>query len=137
MNQPKASAKLALLQDAALDALLQMSDGELIREAVEDGEDPKALAASLRESVAQKLTAMRRQRLLDAQRKLRSAGVKPAVVSRPPMERIKELVLSAFQADPTLRLAYRDGKKLSETDWQSLYDDLVAVGSIKPGDSDH
>lgn len=137
MNQPKASAKLALLQDAALDDLLQMSDEELIREAVEDGEDPKALAASLRESVAQKLTAIRRQRLQDAQRKLHSATAKPAVVSRPPLERIKEIVMSAFQADPTLRLAYRDGKTQSETDWQSLYDDLVAVGSIKPGDSDN
>jgi len=136
MNQPKASAKLASLQDAALDDLLRMSDDELIREAIDDGEDPQALAAIFRESVAQELAAARRQRLQGAQRQLHSARAKP-VVSRPSMERIKEIVTSAFQANPNLGLAFRGGKKQSDGDWESLYDDLVSLGAIKPVDSDH
>ena len=48
------------------------------------------------------------------------------------MERLKQLIQEAFASDRGLGVAFRDGKRQSEADWESLYDDLVALGKIKP-----
>ena len=50
------------------------------------------------------------------------------------MEQIKQIVENLFQTDPSLGLAFRSGKKQTDADWQSLYDDLVIMGAIKPED---
>lgn len=45
---------------------------------------------------------------------------------------MKALVQQAFQADSALGLAFRDGKRQSDGDWETLYDDLVSLGKIAP-----
>jgi hypothetical protein len=49
---------------------------------------------------------------------------------------MKELIDGAFQADASLAAAFRDGKRQSDADLQSLYDDLVELGKIEPEGDD-
>ncbi|MDP3223804.1 MAG: hypothetical protein Q8M96_11785, partial [Rubrivivax sp.] len=55
---------------------------------------------------------------------------------RPPLERIKEAIREVFAREPDLRVAFRDGKQQSQSDWESLYDDLVGLGALKPDERD-
>jgi hypothetical protein len=43
---------------------------------------------------------------------------------------LKKRVQEAFVRNPSLGLAFRQGKQQSVADWESLYDDLVALGEI-------
>jgi hypothetical protein len=49
-----------------------------------------------------------------------------------PIAQLKELVQRTFQSDPLLGMAFRGGKSQTDEDWVSLYEDLVALGAIKP-----
>ena len=49
---------------------------------------------------------------------------------------MKELIQGAFEQDKNLGLAFREGKKQTEADWATLYDDLVAIGAIQPKQDD-
>lgn len=48
MTKPKVRAELAALRIAALEDILNTPDAELRREAIEDGEDPAAIAADVK-----------------------------------------------------------------------------------------
>ena len=48
--------------------------------------------------------------------------------------RIKAVVSDLMQRDPRVGFAFRDGKKQTEADWQTIYDDLLAMGLIEPED---
>jgi hypothetical protein len=126
MNIPKITAELAVLRDAALEDLAATSDAELHREALDDGEDIAAIAHHLKSSMCEAASAVLRQRMVQAQERMRTASAdRPLRVVRPTLEHIKQLVQEAFQRDRSLGLAFRDGKRQSDSDWQTLYDDLV------------
>jgi hypothetical protein len=63
---------------------------------------------------------------------MQSAATKKGRLIRPGIDRVKALVQQAFQTDSALGLAFRDGKRQSDGDWETLYDDLVSLGKIAP-----
>lgn len=133
MTTPNHRAELAALRVVALEDILNTSDAELRREAVEDGEDVSAIAANLRSTMRDAAAAALRQRLSEAKTRMNVRPVqKPGQPARPRLERLKQLIQEAFAGDRSLGLAFRDGKRQSDADWESLYDDLVALGKINP-----
>lgn len=133
MTVPNHRAELAALRVVALEDILNTSDAELRKEAVEDGEDVAAISADLKSAMRGAAAAALRQRMSQAKARM-TAGPVPQLgrPARPPMERLKQLIQEAFASDRSLGLAFRDGKRQSDADWESLYDDLVALGKIKP-----
>lgn len=135
MNQSKARKEIAALRDAALEDLAKTTDSELRQEALEGGENLGAIAVHMR-SVMRDATAMvHRQRLVQAREQMEAqARAHVAPVIRPTLDQIKLIIQAAFARNPALGLAYRDGNNQPDDDWLSLYDDLVALGEINPGD---
>lgn len=125
------------LRDAALEDLLCMSDEELRLDAGASGFDLDTLAkeakAIMREAAAEAL-----------RERMKKARAAPPVFSnkvsnpafRPSIEAIKEMIQSLFARNPSVGLAFRDGKRQSESDWQSLYDDLINLGVLKRSDDE-
>lgn len=133
MTTPNHRAELAALRVIALEDILNTSDAELRQEAVEDGEDVARTAADLKSAMRDAAAAALRQRLSQAKARMTARPVqKQGQPTRPPLERLKQLIQEAFTSDRSLGLAFRDGKRQSDADWESLYDDLVALGKIKP-----
>ena len=133
MTTPNHRAELAALRVIALEDILNTPDAEFRKEAVEDGEDVAAIAADLKSAMRDAAAAALRQRLSQAKARMTVRSTqKPDQPARPPLERLKQLIQEAFSSDRSLGLAFRDGKRQSEADWESLYDDLVALGKIKP-----
>lgn len=138
MNSSKTRTELAALRNAALDDLMVTTDEQLRQEAIDEGKDLDAVAALVGAAMQEAASATLRHRLaLAKERMQKKPGTRGTTVARPPMERIKQIVRDIFQADRGLGLAFREGKKQTDDDWLSLYDDLVAMGAIKPGDDDH
>jgi hypothetical protein len=133
MTEPNHRAELAALRVVALEDILSTSDAELRKEAVDDGEDVSAIATDLKVAMREAAAAALRQRLSQAKARMtaRTAADLGRPV-RPPMERLKQLIQEAFASDRSLGLAFREGKRQSDADWESLYDDLVALGKIQP-----
>jgi len=131
MTRAKVRAELAALRVAALEDILNTPDAELRREAMEDGEDPAAIAAGVKSAMRDAAAAALRKRMAEAKERMGTAtssrlplGIRPAI------EELKKKVQEAFVRNPSLGLAFRQGKQQSVADWQSLYDDLVALGEI-------
>jgi len=133
MTTPNHRAELAALRVIVLEDILNTSDAELRKEAVEDGEDVAAIAADLKSAMRDAAAGALRQRLSQAKARMTvQPAQKPGQPARPPLERLKRLIQEAFASDRSLGLAFRDGKRQSDADWESLYDDLVALGKIDP-----
>ena len=132
MNESKTSKEIAALRAAALEDLLVTSDTELLLEALESGEDIKAVTDQMKSAMRETASAALRQRIARAKERMRTTPM--ARPARPALGRIKQIVQEVFQQDRSLGLAFRDGKRQSDADWQSLYDDLVTLGAIKPDD---
>jgi hypothetical protein len=115
---------------------LEETSGEEIRaEFVEDGLDPDRVAREMAEAIDAVVSEFQRSRVA-ATKAVKKATKAPVAASRPALERIKELVQSAFQREPNLATAFRNGSKQSENDWNSTYDDLVLLGKIDPNQHD-
>lgn len=138
MKETKAAAELASLRAAALEDLMTASDAQLRQEAADDGDDLDAVAMQVKTTMREAAAITLRQRLVQAKQRTRPvAGAQVGPWARPPVEAIKQLIQGLFQTDRSLGLAFRDGKKQTDADWQTLYDDLVAIGAIKPEDHGH
>lgn len=114
---------------AAQDAL-QISPEEMAREDAESGIDAQAEAARWR--LAMRSTAARMARESQPQGSPSYAPLSARLHKRPDIDALKSLVRGVFASRPQLGLAYRDGSRQSDEDWQSLYDDLVDMGAIVP-----
>ena len=133
MKLPKSHHEIVALRQLALEDLMAQSDAQLRHEAAEDGEDVDALATALRTSLRGAAAQVLRQRLTDAKQRMANAparSVNPRAY--PTLEALKRRIQSAFDSQPELGLAFREGKRQSEADWQSLYDDLIELGAITP-----
>lgn len=115
---------------------LEETSAEDIRaEFVEDGLDPDRVAREMAETIDAVVSEFQRSRVA-ATKAVKRATKVPVATSRPALDRIKELVQSAFQREPNLATAFRSGSKQSENDWISTYDDLVLLGKIEPTNDD-
>lgn len=139
MSSNKMIDEIALLQDAAIADLIAMSDAELHAEAKEDEVDLERFASTTRQAMREAAAAALRQRLNASKVSSPHSAPQPhrAVSVRPSLEKIKQMVQQLFVQEPTVGLAFREGKRQSEADWHSLYDDLVAMGAIKAEDNEH
>ena len=61
-----------------------------------------------------------------------SSVSRPTNWVRPTMDRLKDIVAEAFMREPKVAMAFRDGKKQTEEDLATVYDDLVKMGVIQP-----
>ncbi len=135
MSTSKISAEIASLRAAALDDLMATTDAELHQEALEDGEDLDAIATQVKFAMREAAAGGLHQHMARAKTRMRPpAAARSVPAIRPSIDRIKQIVQDLFQRERSLGLAFRDGKQQTESDWQSLYDDLVAMGAIKPND---
>lgn len=135
MSTTKIISDIAAIRAAALENLLATTDAELRQEAREDGENLDAMAIQMKSSMREAAASALRERMAKSKSQSRKKlSARPPLFARPAIDRIKELVQDLFARDQSLGLAFRDGKRQSDADWQSLYDDLVAIGAIKSAD---
>jgi hypothetical protein len=135
MNQSKVRKEIAALRDAALEELAKTTDSELRTEALECGEDVGRIAAHMRSVMRDAAASVNRQRLAMAREQMEARSQnRPSPLIRPAIDRIKQMVQTAFATDPALGVAYREGKVTSTEDWYSLYDDLIRIGAIQHDD---
>lgn len=132
MSKTKTTIELAALREAALRDVMGVSDAELLAEAIEDGEDADAIAKEYKASMRDAAASALRQRTEDAKLRSVPTSSKSKPFLRPTLERAKQLVLDVFQSNRPVGLAFREGRSQTDTDWLSLYDDLVAMGAIQP-----
>ncbi len=134
MKPTKSHQEMIALRQLAMDDLMSQSDAQLRQEAADDGVDVDVIATALRTSLRESVAQVLRQRLTKAQQRVASPA-RPATSSiYPSLEALMQRVQRAFELHPELGLAFRSGKKQSETDWQTLYDDLIELGAITPDD---
>ena len=133
MTRPNVRAEIAALRVVELEDILNTPDAELRKEAVEDGDDTAAIFLDVKWGMRDAAAAALRRRMTDARARMATAQAPRAGAGiRPTIERLKKVIQEAFASDPGLGLAFRDGKRQSDADWESLYDDLVALGKIDP-----
>ena len=126
---------LGATQALMLRDLEETSDEQLRAEMVEDGQDPDSFDREIAEGLDSVVAEFMRNRVA-ARKAVRKATEMQARKVRPTIGKIKQLVQSAFERDPNLAAAYREGTKQSENDWISVYDDLVVLGKIDPNAHD-
>lgn len=138
MTNSKARREIAALREAALEDLFATTDDQLRQEILEEGDDPSNVATHVRSLMRESAASVRRQRLANAKEQVgvqRSAAGAPE--KRPTLDRIKQIIQGLNPTRPELILAFRDGKKQTDADWLSLYDNLVALGAIVPDDHEN
>lgn len=132
MNQDN-RAILQAIQTLAGRDLDETTDDQLRAEILEAGGDPEAIAQRVSEALDGVIAEFMRGRAA-ASKALMKTATRSAPRNRPTLDRIRELVQGAFNSNPQLAAAFRDGNKQSENDLLSLYDDLVSMGKIDPAD---
>jgi hypothetical protein len=119
------------MQALAGQDLEKADDEQIRREFVEDGLDPAVEALRVAQALDAAVAGFMRDRA-SAAKALRAATRPPSPRHRPAVARMKELILAAFEREPQLAAAFREGKRQTDQDVRSLYDDLVAMGKIAP-----
>lgn len=135
MKQSRESKEIGFIRARALEDLANTSDEEIRNEYREAGQDMAAVARQTHDKLRDVVAASMRARLASAKATVKaSAGSQPASRVRPVMERLKATVAEAFLREPKVAMAFRDGKKQTDEDLATVYDDLVRMGVIKPED---
>lgn len=133
MKHSKEITEMRFIRGRVLQDLAKLSDEDLRKEFLERGEDVHAVSAQVKEKLRDAVAVAMRGRLAAAKaRSHLAAQSQPAVLKRPTQERIKELLDELFHREPEVAMAFRDGKKQTERDLGTVYDDLVRMGVIKP-----
>ena len=130
------SLKLARISEALAEDVDRLSDEQVLQEAREDGTDTAKVAEEFRSSALLIINQAKRQRLIQARIALQQSqqSRNAAVRARPTLTVIKERIQEILTLKPSLAIAFRDGKEISDDDWLSLWDDLVETGAVKEGD---
>jgi hypothetical protein len=128
----KNRAMLDAIQALAARDLDEASDEQIRAEFVEDKRDPSEVACNVANSLDMVVARFMREHA--AANKSRPNANSRTALRIPAVERIRELIQNAFSREPELAAAFRDGKKQSENDMVSLYEDLVELGKIEPED---
>jgi hypothetical protein len=115
--------------------VLALTDEELEEELLDQGEDPAKIAAQLRDQALEQLSAFKRKRL-QAVRDAMAARTDYGKVTRPTAQVARQRIRALFAEKPELSMAFRKGRKQSDTDWMSIWDDLVELGVLRENDKD-
>lgn len=135
MKQSKESREISFIRARMLEDLANTSDEEIRNEFREAGQDLAAVAKQTHENLRDVVAAGMRAKLASAKAATKASSIsRPTNWGRPAMDRLKELVAEAFTREPKVAMAFRDGKKQTDEDLATVYDDLVKMGVIKPED---
>lgn len=133
MKQSRDSKEISFIRARLLEDLANTSDEEIRNEYREAGQDLAAVAKQTHESLRDVIAAGMRARLASAKIAAKAASAsRPINRVRPTIEQIKEIVAETFTREPKVAMAFRDGKKQTDEDLATVYDDLVRMGIIKP-----
>lgn len=133
MKQSKESREIGFIRTRMLEDLANTSDEEIRNEYREAGQDMEVVAKQTHDALREVVAATMRAKLASAKAATKvSSASQPTSWARPAMDRLKEIVAEAFMREPKVAMAFRDGKKQTEEDLATVYDDLVKMGVIKP-----
>jgi hypothetical protein len=133
MRQSKESKEIGFIRARALDDLANTSDEEIRNEYREAGQDMAAIAKQTLDTLRDVVAVGMRAKLASAKAATTaSSASRPTNRARPTMQRLKEIVAETFMREPKVAMAFRDGKKQTDEDLATVYDDLVRMGIIKP-----
>ncbi|MBP7780226.1 MAG: hypothetical protein KA045_01660 [Burkholderiaceae bacterium] len=133
MKQSKESREIGFIRARALDDLANTSDEEIGNEYREAGQDLATVAKQTHDMLRNVVAAGMRAKLASAKAATKVSSVsRPTNWVRPTMDRLKVIVAEAFMREPKVAMAFRDGKKQTDEDLATVYDDLVRMGVIKP-----
>jgi hypothetical protein len=135
MKQSKGIKEIGFIRARALDDLANTSDEEVRNEYREAGQDMAAIAKQTHDSLRDVVAATMRAKLASTKAATTASSARKSTRrARPAMERLKEILAETFMREPKVAMAFRDGKKQTDEDLATVYDDLVRMGVIKPED---
>ena len=135
MKQSKESKEMSFIRARALDDLANTSDEDIRNEYREAGQDLAAVAKQTHDMLRDVVAAGMREKLASAKAATKgSSASRPTNWTRPAIDRLKEILAETFMSEPKIAMAFRDGKKQTDEDLATVYDDLVRMGIIKPED---
>jgi len=135
MKQSKESREIGFIRARALEDLANTSDEEIRNEYREAGQDLATVAKQTHDMLRDVVAVGMRVRLASAKAATKtSSASRPVHRVRPTMERLKGILAETFTREPKIAMAFRDGKKQTDEDLATVYDDLVRMGIIKPED---
>lgn len=133
MKQSKESREIGFIRARMLEDLANTSDEEIRNEYREAGQDMAAVAKQTHDALRDVVAASMRAKLASAKAATKGSSARqPTNWVRPAIDRLREIVAEAFVREPKVAMAFRDGKKQTDEDLATVYDDLVKMGVIKP-----
>ena len=134
-----AADKFRALRNAVSDEILSMTDEEILVDARNNGLDPDDIALTMKSKAMDIIANIRKQKLKSIRKNLNAAQpklVKPIVTLS--LEEKKKKILEFFAKPNTnYSLAFRNGDRQSESDWESLWDDIVEQGLLDDESSEN
>lgn len=133
MKQFTEVREIGFIRARLLEDLANTSDDEIRNEYREAGQDMTAVAEKTHDMLRDVVATGMRTRLAAAKTATKSSSASRRTDwVRPAMDRLKVIVAEAFVREPKVAVAFRDGKKQTDEDLLTLYDDLVRMGVIQP-----
>ncbi|MBI5450140.1 MAG: hypothetical protein HY940_02170 [Gammaproteobacteria bacterium] len=129
--------RIKALANALAQDILNLSDEEILAEITteEASASASAQAQAIRSSALNILTNARRNNLLAARSGYESSSSRHQTpANRPPTTEIRRRIENLFAARSDLSLAFRNGARQSDADWESLWDDLNEMGLLDDSD---
>jgi len=134
-----AADKFRALRNAVSDEILSMTDEDILVDARNNGLDPDDIALTMKSKAMDMIANIRKQKLKNIRENLNAAQpkiVKP--IATLSLEEKKKKILEFFAKPNTnYSLAFRNGDRQSESDWESLWDDIVEQGLLDDESSEN
>jgi hypothetical protein len=134
-----AADKFRALRNAVSDEILSMTDEDILVDARNNGLDPDDIALTMKSKAMDMIANIRKQKLKSIRENLNAAQpkiVKP--IATLSLEEKKKKILEFFAKPNTnYSLAFRNGDRQSDSDWESLWDDIVEQGLLDDESSEN
>jgi len=141
MNRDKdvAGMRMAAIAEAVTDDVMAATDEQILAEAVDEGVEPASVAEQMRSTTLARLRKIKRSRLEKARTIYQQEPKGPPAKVRPSLDEMRNRVMELIRggAGGDLSLAFRNGKELTNSDLEGLWDDLQELGLLdddKPND---
>lgn len=129
-----AADKFRALRKAVADEILSMTDEEILNDAKDQGLDTNEIALMMRSKALDTIANARKQKLKNIRENLNLAQTKHIKRSTTTFgieEKKKKILALLTTPNTNLSLAFRNGERQSDSDWGSLWDDLVEQGLLE------
>lgn len=137
MNRDKdvAVRRMAAIAEAVMDDIMEATDEQILAEAAEEGIEPASVAEQMRSTTLARLRKIKRSRLEKARTAYQQEAKRQPIKVRPSLDEMRRRVMELIRggAGKDLSLAFRKGKELTDSDLESLWDDLHELGLLDDG----